>query len=81
LSSFAAKSENFRRDYAENLRASNVEKEQLRNDFSKLAQAKQLNEVKFEIVEEQLKFLYGSLQFLSNSKNLEDKFQFQIDTA
>jgi len=51
-----------------------VEKEALRNDYSKLAQAKQLNEVKFEIVEEQLKFLYGSLQFLSNSKNLEDKF-------
>ena len=33
----------------------------LRNDFSKLSQAKQLNEVKLEIVEEQLKFLYGSL--------------------
>lgn len=38
--------------YAENLRASNVEKEMIRNDYSKLAQAKQLNEVKFEIVEE-----------------------------
>lgn len=37
LSSFAAKSENLRRDYAEHLRSSNVEKEQLRNDFSKLA--------------------------------------------
>lgn len=61
MSSFALKSENLRKDYAEQLRSSNVEKEQLRNDFSKLAQAKQLNEVKFEIVEEQLKFLYGSL--------------------
>ena len=37
--------------------------------------------MKFEIIEEQLKFLYGSLQFLSNSKNLEDKFQFQIDSV
>jgi len=63
-----------RRDFAEQLRTAEVEKEALRNDYSKLAQAKQLNEVKFEIVEEQLKFLYGSLQFLSNSKNLEDKF-------
>jgi hypothetical protein len=52
LSSFASKSENLRRDYAEQLRSSNVEKEALRNNFSKLAQAKQLNEVKFEIVEE-----------------------------
>ena len=73
MSSFASKSENLRRDFAEQLRASNVEKESLRNNYSKLSQAKQLNEVKFEIIEEQLKFLYGSLQFLSNSKNLEDK--------
>lgn len=81
MSSFASKSENLRRDFAEQLRASNVEKESLRNNYSKLSQAKQLNEVKFEIIEEQLKFLYGSLQFLSNSKNLEDKFQFQIDSV
>jgi hypothetical protein len=74
LTSFASKSETLRRDFAEQLRTAEVEKEALRNDYSKLAQAKQLNEVKFEIVEEQLKFLYGSLQFLSNSKNLEDKF-------
>ena len=74
LSSFASKSENLRRDYAEQLRASNLVKEQIRNNYSKLAQAKQLNEVKFEIVEEQLKFLY-------ESKNLEDKDSFELNTA
>ena len=81
LSSFASKSENLRRDYAEQLRASNLVKEQIRNNYSKLAQAKQLNEVKFEIVEEQLKFLYESIHELSQSKNLEDKDSFELNTA
>ena len=37
MSSFASKSENLRRDFAEQLRASNVEKESLRNNYSKLS--------------------------------------------
>jgi hypothetical protein len=32
-----SKSEKLRKDYAEQLRASNVEKEMLRNDYSKIA--------------------------------------------
>lgn len=38
-----------------------ISNEKLKNQYLELAQAKQLNEVKFEIIEEQLKFLYGSL--------------------
>ena len=37
LTSFASKSETLRRDFAEQLRTAEVEKEALRNDYSKLA--------------------------------------------
>ena len=52
LSSLTSKSEDLRKDYAEQLRKANVDKESLSNTLSKIRQAKQLNEVKFEIVEE-----------------------------
>ncbi len=40
LSALSAKSETLRRDFAEQLRATNIKKEYLRNQFSKLSQAK-----------------------------------------
>jgi hypothetical protein len=56
----------------------NIKKEYLRNQYSKLSQAKQLSEVKFEIVEEQLKLLYDSMQNLFQSKNKKDEVQTEI---
>ena len=78
LSALSAKSEQLRRDFAEQLRATNIKKEYLRNRYSKLSQAKQLSEVKFEIVEEQLKLLYDSMQNLFQSKNKKDEVQTEI---
>lgn len=77
LSSLTSKSEELRKDYAEQLRKANVDKEALSNTLSKIRQAKQLNEVKFEIVEEQLKFLYDSMQNLFGNKNKNDSKEFQ----
>lgn len=54
-----------------------MDKEALSNTLSKIRQAKQLNEVKFEIVEEQLKFLYDSMQNLFGNKNKNDSKEFQ----
>lgn len=77
LSSLTSKSEELRKDYAEQLRKANVDKEALSNTLSKIRQAKQLNEVKFEIVEEQLKFLYDSMQNLFGNKNKNDSKKFE----
>jgi predicted nucleic acid-binding Zn-ribbon protein len=77
LSSLTSKSEELRKDYAEQLRKANVDKEALSNTLSKIRQAKQLNEVKFEIVEEQLKFLYDSMQNLFGNKNKNDSKEFE----
>ena len=52
LSSLTSKSEELRKDYAEQLRKSNNDKEVLGNLLSKTRQAKQLSEVKSQIVEE-----------------------------
>lgn len=62
LSSLTSKSEELRKNYAEQLRKANVDKEALTIKISKDEQAKQLDKVKFDLVEEQLKFLYGSMQ-------------------
>lgn len=79
LASFAQISEQYRKYYAELLRDQMVASDHLKYQLQEVQSTKALNEAKYEIIEEQLKFLYNSLQELANAKNLEDKFQFQID--
>lgn len=37
---------------------------------------KQLNKISYEIANKKLDMLYGSVQNISNTKNLEDKYKF-----
>eukprot|EP00347_Sterkiella_histriomuscorum_P024062 403332433 len=80
LTSFAQISEHYRKHYAELLRDQLLINDQIKYQLQEVTSSKTLNEAKYEIIEEQLKFLYNSLQSLANAKNLEDKFQFKIDT-
>lgn len=72
-------SEGFRKKYAEELRLSLLSNDKLNNYILELCSSRSLNEAKYQIIEEQLKFLYDSLHSLSDAKNLEDRYQFQID--
>lgn len=73
-----SKSEKFRKQFAEELRISLKQNDQQINHMIEIEQQNKLKSVQYDIAEEQLKLLYDSISQLALSKNLEDKFQLQI---
>lgn len=72
-------SEQYRKKFADQLREALSGKDRIVHDYESIKSSKILNDAKYEIIEEQLKFLYGALEELANAKNLQDKFQFKVD--
>ena len=49
------------------------------NEIFGMEQARQLYMMKYQVLEEQFTLLFNSIESISNAKNLEDKYDLQID--
>lgn len=49
------------------------------NEIFGMDQARQLYMMKYQVLEEQFTLLFNSIESISNAKNLEDKYDLQID--
>lgn len=78
LITFVGTSEHYRKKFSEKLRAALQQNDDLNNQLFEFAQNKQLNQISYEIVHKKLHMLYESINAISNAKNLEDKYQFEI---
>lgn len=78
LIAFVGTSEHYRKKFSEKLRAALQQNDDLNNQLFEFAQNKQLNQISYEIVHKKLQMLYESINAISNAKNLEDKYQFEI---
>ena len=78
LITFVGTSEHYRKKFSEKLRTALQQNDDLNNQLFEFAQNKQLNAISYEIVHKKLHMLYASINAISNAKNLEDKYQFEI---
>ena len=62
-----------RRRYQHELQACKSELDQDKNQMFQLEQNKKYYTVKYEVLEEQFRMLFNSIETISNAKNLEDK--------
>ena len=79
LTDFVSTSELYRKKFSEQLRKALSKNDELTNQIFELGQNKKLTQISYENVQDKLNQLYKSVNAISNAKNLEDKFQFEID--
>lgn len=70
--------EMMRRRCQHELHDSNSRIDSYQNKIFELNQNKQIYMMKYEVLEEQFKLLFQSIETISNAKNLEDKFDVEI---
>lgn len=72
-------SETFRKQFSEKLRECKAVVDNCENKIFELDQSKKLFSIQFFNVESRLEMIFESVNEISNAKNLEDKYQFEID--
>ena len=72
-------SETYRKKFSEGMSKALSENDEQSNKIFDLEQNKRLKEISLELVQSQLNHLFNSINAISNAKNLEDKYQFQIN--
>ena len=75
LQKISNQNENLRKRCTQDLQAEKSKNDKQANYIGTLEQNRKFYEVKYEVIEEQFKLLYDSIENISNAKNQEDKFQ------
>ena len=71
--------ENLRRRCQHELQSSNSINDAFKNQIFEYEQSKQLYMVKYQVLEEQFTLLYNSIETISNAKNIQDKFEQELE--
>lgn len=79
LTSFVKISEDYRKKFSDRLRRELQESDLQANKIFELEQNRQLMATQLEIVQSQYEKVFDSVNAISNAKNLEDKYKFQIE--
>lgn len=79
LTNFVKISENYRKRFSDRLRRELQESDIQRNKIFELEQNRQLLGAQLEIVTSQYEKVFDSVNAISNAKNLEDKYKYQIE--
>jgi hypothetical protein len=79
LTDFVMVSEYYRKKFSESLRECKAVNDICENKIFELDQTKKLFSIQFYNVESRLEMVFESVNEISNAKNLEDKYQFEID--
>lgn len=79
LTEFVSVSEKYRKRFSEKLRESLAECDVQNNQIFELNQNKKLSEIQTELVERKLNMIFESVGEITSAKNLEDKYQVEID--
>lgn len=79
LTDFVSVSEKYRKRFSEMLRDSLSKNDIQSNQIFELNQNKKLAEIQNELIEGKLNMIFDSVNSISNAKNIQDKFQFEID--
>lgn len=72
-------SEQYRKKFSEELRKALSQNDEQSNKVFELEQNRRLHEISYELVQGKLSMLFDSINAISNAKELEDKFQFEIN--
>jgi len=72
-------SEKYRKRFSEKLRESLSKNDIQQNQIFELNQSRKLAEIQNELIESKLNMIFDSINAISNAKNLEDKYQFEIN--
>lgn len=78
LVSFVEKSEIYRKNFSELLREALSVGDERANKIFELEQNKTLTNISYNLLQVKLNMLYESINAISNAKNLEDKYQYEI---
>lgn len=79
MTDFVSVSEKYRKKFSEKLRESLSLSDIQTNQIFELNQSKRLSAIQYELVEGKLNMMFDSVNAISNAKNLEDKYRFEID--
>jgi hypothetical protein len=79
LTDFVKVSEELRKNFSEKLRRCLSNNDLLSNKIFDLIQSKKLQQIQYELVEDKLNMIFESVNAISNAKNLEDKYQLEIN--
>jgi hypothetical protein len=79
ITEFIVVSEKYRKEFSEKLRECKSFVDSCENKIFELDQSKKLFNIQFFNVESRLEMIFESVNEISNAKNLEDKYQFEID--
>lgn len=79
LTDFVMVSEKYRKKFSDKLRESLAINDITNNQIIELKQNKRLTEISYHLVETKLSMVFESITQITDTKKLEDKFQFEID--
>jgi len=80
MTDFVKVSETYRKKFSEKLRESLSKNDLQANQIFELNQNRKLGEIQNELIESKLNMIFDSINSISNAKNLEDKYQFEMNT-
>ena len=80
LTDFVMVSEHYRKKFSEKLRESLSNNDTANNQIFELQQNKRLSDIQYDLAEKKLNMMFDSIGTMSNTKHVEDKFQYQLDT-
>ena len=79
LTDFVGVSERYRKRFSENLREALSLNDLQTNQIYELHQNKRLSDIQYQLAESKLNLMFDSVNAISNAKNLEDKYQFELN--